>query len=168
MTETTNEEQEVYQAQDTSSPAEAYVSKKKPRYAGFWMRFWAYLADVIIVFSINGILLSPIPLLTGGSDVDISYWTLHGILAAFVFYIYFVVMTKLMGQTVGKMIFGIKVVRSDAKPLTWKDLLFREVIGRFIHKVFFFFSLLYIVVAFNPKKQGIHDMFGNTNVVHLS
>ncbi|MER2060547.1 MAG: RDD family protein, partial [Niallia sp.] len=28
-------------------------------YAGFWMRFWAYLADIIIVSSVNRILIYP-------------------------------------------------------------------------------------------------------------
>lgn len=138
------------------------------RYAGFWMRFWAYITDVVIVFSINGIILSPLLLFNKGEPMTISFWTVNGILASILFYVYFVLMTRFLGQTLGKIIFGLKVIRTDHEPLKWSDLLFREVIGRFIHKVFFFCSLLYLVVAFHPKKQGIHDLFGNTNVIHVN
>ncbi|GAA0595472.1 hypothetical protein GCM10009001_09480 [Virgibacillus siamensis] len=134
-------------------------------YAGFWMRFWAYLADLIIVFSINGILLLPFKFINGGEAIDVGFWTVAGSLGAVVFYLYFLLMTKWFGQTLGKMIFGLRVVRSDEGPLGWSDLLFREVVGRFIYRVFFILSILYFVVAFTPQKQGIHDMIGSTRVV---
>ncbi|WP_163538693.1 RDD family protein [Gracilibacillus sp. YIM 98692] len=135
------------------------------RYAGFWMRFWAYLADLIIVFSINGILLIPFHFINDGARMDIGFWTVTGILSSIVLYLYFLFMTKWFNQTLGKMIFGLKVIRQDAEPLKWSDLLFREVIGRFIHRVFFITVFLYIVIAFTEQKQGIHDMIGNTRVV---
>lgn len=138
----------------------------KPRYAGFWMRFWAFLTDLIVVFSINGLLLFPLKFINNGV-IDVGFWTLNGILSGIVFYIYFLLMTKYFGQTLGKMLFGLRVIRSDSEPLRWSDLLFREVIGRFIYKVMSMLILLYIVVAFTPEKQGIHDMFGDTRVVHV-
>lgn len=141
---------------------------KNYRYAGFWMRVWAYLADVFIIFSINGILLSPLKFINEGYDISVlNFWTLSGILAALVFYIYFLLMTKLFGQTLGKMIFGLKVIREDGEVLQWSDLFFREVIGRFIQNVGFL-KLLYLVVAFTDQKQGIHDMFGHTRVIHVN
>ncbi|MBP1947439.1 RDD family protein [Virgibacillus litoralis] len=135
------------------------------RYAGFWMRFWAYIADLLIVFSINGILLTPFKFINDGAGIDIGFWTMAGIVSVIVLYLYFLLMTKYFGQTLGKMIFGLRVIREDAQPLEWKDLLFREVVGRFIHRVFFFTGLLYLFVAFGGEKQGIHDMIGNTRVV---
>ncbi|SHN10604.1 RDD family protein [Gracilibacillus kekensis] len=135
------------------------------RYAGFWMRFWAYLADLIIVFSVNGILLVPFHFIDNGFQVDIGFWTVTGIISSIVFYLYFLLMTKFYHQTLGKMIFGLKVIREDSQSLKWSDLLFREVIGRFIHRVFFIASFLYLFVAFTSQKQGLHDMIGNTRVV---
>lgn len=142
-------------------------SEMTDRFAGFWMRFWAFLADLLIIFSINGILLSPLRFMNEGLDIYISVWTVHGIMAAIVFYLYFLIMTKKLGQTIGKMIFGLRVIRADHKPLQWTDLLFREVITRFIYKTFFFLNLLYLIVAFNKEKKGFHDMVGNTRVVHV-
>jgi len=134
--------------------------------AGFWMRFWAYTVDLIIVWSVNGILLSPLKFLNNGAPIDIGLWTLAGVLGTIILYLYFVVMTKFYGQTIGKMIFGLKVVRKDFDTLTWSDLLFREVVGRFLYRVISVLTLLYIVIAFDPIKQGIHDMIGDTRVIH--
>lgn len=141
--------------------------KTSDRFAGFWMRFWAFSADLLIIFSINGILLSPLRLINEGTDIYISIWTIHGITGAIVFYLYFLILTKKLGQTMGKMIFGLRVIRADHKPLQWSDLVFREVITRFIYKTFFFLNLLYLIVAFNKEKKGFHDMVGNTRVVHV-
>src|SRR5690625_1528776 len=84
------------------------VTIYKDRPAGFWMRFWAFLADLLIVFSINGILLSPLKLISGGESLTISAWTWKGILGGIVFYLYFLLMTKYFNQTMGKMIFGLR------------------------------------------------------------
>lgn len=153
--------------QPQSSNQQTYISHDRP--AGFWMRFWAYITDIIIVFSINGIVLKIVNMVNA-DQITISVWTIGGIVSAIVFYIYFLLMTKFYGQTLGKMIFGLKVIPNerDDGPLEWDDLLYREVIGRFIYKSFFILNVLYIVVAFNKEKQGIHDMFGDTRVVHTN
>lgn len=158
---TTLEESPLYGQDNTSNVV------YRDRLAGFWMRFWAFLADLIIIFSINGILLSPLKVINEGIGINIGIWTLSGLMGGIVFYLYFLLMTKYLGQTMGKMIFGLRVIRTDKEPLQWSDLFFREVIGRFIYKAFFFLNLLYFIVAFNKNKQGIHDMFASTTVVHI-
>lgn len=154
-----SEEQAVYTTSD-NPPIHNH-------YAGFWMRFWAYLADVIVIFSINGILLIPFQFINEGKAIDIGFWTLAGIISGVVYYLYFLLMTRYFSQTLGKMIMGIKVIRADYQPLRWGDLLFREVVGRFIQRVFLITMVLYLVVAFNTDKQGIHDMIGKTKVVFV-
>ncbi|MEN2767815.1 RDD family protein [Ornithinibacillus xuwenensis] len=142
---------------------ETVVSNK--RYAGFWMRFWAYFIDLLVIFSINGILLSPFKFMNEGIAITVGFWTITGIVGSVVFYTYFLLMTKFFGQTLGKMILGIKVVREDDQPLKWSDLIFREFIGRFIYRVFSILLVLYIIVGFTDEKQGLHDMIGSTRVV---
>ena len=133
------------------------------RYAGFWMRFWAYMVDVLVTSSISTILLNPFSALDTASPLG---WTYTGIIAVLIFFIYFVLMTKYFGQTLGKMIFGLKVMRKDGTPLTWNDVLFREVIGRFFYRVFGIAKILYLIIAFDKQKRGIHDMIADTIVVH--
>ncbi|WP_047979813.1 RDD family protein [Ornithinibacillus contaminans] len=135
------------------------------RYAGFWMRFWAYSMDLVVIFSLNGILLSPFKFVNEGLAVSVGFWTVTGIIGAIIYYAYFLFMTKYFGQTIGKMIIGIKVIREDDQPLKWSDLLFRELIGRFIYQVFSFLAVLYIIVGFTDEKQGLHDMIGSTRVI---
>ncbi|WP_449537254.1 RDD family protein [Ferdinandcohnia sp. Marseille-Q9671] len=133
------------------------------RYAGFWMRFWAYLLDLLVIGSINRILIYPA---FRALDIPLSkaeIFSAASISTAAVFYLYFILMTKFFRQTLGKMIFGIKVISLDKPNLSWQTVLFREFIGRYISKLFF---IGYILVAFLPKKQGIHDLFSDTTVVH--
>ncbi len=139
------------------------VEKAEYRYAGFWMRFWAYLLDLVVIASVNGILVYPIFRALDIKISDPSIFAPVSITTAVIFYGYFVLMTKFFGQTLGKMVFGLKVISLEAKKLSWSTIMFREWIGRFISGSIL---ILYIVVAFLPKRQGIHDLFADTTVVH--
>ncbi|PSL43629.1 putative RDD family membrane protein YckC [Salsuginibacillus halophilus] len=156
--------------EETSRAAEASEAPAKPlprteTYAGFWMRFWAYLLDLVVVAGVNGLLISPFFIFTDASVSLFGIFGLQAVLTSLVLYVYFVLMTKLRGQTLGKMVFGLRVARVDKTPLTWSSVLFREVIGRFIHRFLFITNLLYIAVAFTPQKQGVHDIFADTCVL---
>jgi uncharacterized RDD family membrane protein YckC len=133
------------------------------RYAGFWMRFWAYLMDIIIIGSLNRLLVFPIFRALGLPLAESEMFAPAAVATAIVFYLYFVLMTKYFGQTLGKMIFGLKVVSLKGEKLSWGTVLFREWIGRFISITL---VIAYVVVAFLPKKQGLHDLFADTAVVH--
>jgi len=136
------------------------------RYAGFWIRFWAYIVDVIIIFSVKGLFLSPLAFLNDGVPYEIGFWTLNGILGGIIYFAYFALMTRYFQQTAGKMIFGLKVISTDNKKPVWSDIFFREVVGRFIYNLFTVLKLLYIIVGFTKYKQGIHDYIGNTYVIY--
>lgn len=135
------------------------------RFAGFWMRFWAYLLDLIVIGSINRMIINPVFRALDISLYESNMLAPMSIATAITFYAYFVLMTKYFGQTLGKMVFGLRVVNLDGSSLTWNTVLFRELIGRYISVSIF---VLYIIVAFLPKKQGIHDLFVDTSVIHKS
>ncbi|MGM0843947.1 MAG: RDD family protein [Bacillota bacterium] len=126
------------------------------------MRFWAYLLDLIVISSIGRLIVYPIFRAMDLSLMKDDMFAPISILSAIIFYGYFVLMTRYFGQTLGKMAFGLKVIELDGKPLQWNTILFRELIGRFISASFI---VLYIVVAFTNKKQGIHDLFADTTVI---
>lgn len=141
------------------------VNYFKPKLAGFWIRFWAYMIDLIVLASLGGLVVKPVFRVVG---IDVtnppfillsSYKVTMLVIALF----YFLLMTKYLKQTIGKMILGIKVVSKNEAPLTWSALFFREVIGRFISKLLVF---PYVLVAFMPKKEALHDLFADTYVVH--
>jgi uncharacterized RDD family membrane protein YckC len=133
------------------------------RFAGFWMRFWAYLLDLVVIGSIERLLINPIFRGLGIELHDSSMFAPISIVTAIIFYAYFVLMTKFFGQTLGKMVFGLKVIDLKGKKLSWGTILFREWIGRFISTTVW---ITYAVVAFLPKKQGLHDLFADTTVIH--
>ncbi|ALF11817.1 RDD family protein [Parageobacillus thermoglucosidasius] len=134
------------------------------RYAGFWMRFWAYLLDLLVVGSINRLLVFPLFHLLDISVERTSMFAPATIATTVTFYAYFVLMTKFFQQTLGKMVFGMKVIDESGKPLTWTTVLFREVIGKFIAKTILFIGFLF--VAFSEKKKGMHDQFADTLVIY--
>ncbi|WP_042345322.1 RDD family protein [Bacillus massiliigorillae] len=132
-------------------------------FAGFWMRFWAYIVDLIVISSINRMIVKP---LFAALDVSpysgIAIFSPYNIGYAVVFFLYFVLMTKFFKQTLGKMVFGLKVVSLKQDSLTWSTIVFREFIGRFISKTVW---ITYALVGILPKKQGLHDLFADTTVV---
>lgn len=131
--------------------------------AGFWMRLWAYLIDLLVIGAITSIVVKPVFYLLDVTREEYIWYAPYTIASAVVFYGYFVLMTKLVGQTVGKMIFGLRVIADNGKPLTWGAVLFREWIGRFISVKTIVF---YLLVAVVPNNKGLHDLIADTVVVH--
>lgn len=152
--------QENIEASDDREEREELVAF---RYAGFWMRFWAYLLDLVVIGSVNRLIIYPTFRAMDLSLIDNHPFAPIAIATALSFYLYFVLMTKYFGQTLGKMAFGLKVVQLNGESLSWGTILFREWIGRFISATI---MIAYVVVAFLPKKQGLHDLFADTSVVH--
>lgn len=146
----------------TAPPAS--VEESSVRYAGFWMRFWAYIVDVIVIASLNGILITPFVKWLEIPPGEPGFLPIQGVLTGIVFYAYFILMTKFLSQTLGKMLFGLTVRREKKEDLTWGTVIFREGIGRFISKTILFVG--YIMVGFTKQKKGLHDIFADTIVVH--
>jgi uncharacterized RDD family membrane protein YckC len=134
------------------------------RFAGFWMRFWAYLLDLIVIGSIERLIINPLFRIFEIPLMEFNMFAPISIASAIIFYLYFVLMTKYFHQTLGKMVFGLRVVDLKSEKLSWGTILFREWIGRFISATI---VVGYIVVAFLPKKQGLHDLFTDTSVIHV-
>lgn len=131
--------------------------------AGFWVRFWAFVLDGLVISAIIGIAVNPIFYLMDWSLSESVWYAPISIISAVLYYCYFVLMTKFFGQTLGKMALGLRVVSLKQDKLQWSDVLFREWIGRLISNIF---TPLYILVAILPDNQGIHDYFAETTVVH--
>jgi uncharacterized RDD family membrane protein YckC len=159
LNQTEQDDDQMEQLKTTHEPEPSSI-----RYAGFWMRFWAYLLDLIIVGSIERLIVNPLFRVLEIPLVEFNMFAPISIASAVIFYLYFVLMTKYFNQTLGKMVFGIKVIDLKNDKLTWGTILFREWIGRFISATV---VIGYIIVAFLPKKQGLHDLFTDTSVIHV-
>ncbi|MFN3940762.1 MAG: RDD family protein, partial [Chitinophagales bacterium] len=124
------------------------------KYAGFTVRFFAHLIDIIAI----GIARSIMALVFGFSiwepRVDIIWFgSIFGL-------VYFVVMESSKYQgTIGKMVLNLKVIDAEGNRLTASKSLIRN-----LSKIISAFILLigFIMVAFNEKKRGLHDMIAGT------
>lgn len=147
-------------------------------YAGFWLRFVAYLIDGIISCFAFVILLIPLFVLTGAgaalgkiiSDGDIGddlgAFLGAGFLLGFfgiilvVSWLYYALSESSSWQaTPGKKILNLKVTDLTGQPIT-----FARASGRYFAKIITSMIPLaigYIMAGFTEKKQAIHDMIAS-------
>lgn len=126
--------------------------------AGFWQRMVALLIDLIIASGFSSIFTSPVMALMGKSTGPVV-----AVVAGFFSLLYFVLSTKITnGQTLGKMILGLRVIHPKEETLSWTTVIIREGFGRFIQNKFI---PIYLVTAFTPQKQHLVDLLCDTYVV---
>lgn len=138
--------------------------------AGFWIRGAAAFVDSLIVGSLQGgivfLFAGLIGLIQGGYESE-SLWMacLAWLLGSAVGIVYYVYFTAFGGQTPGKMALRIKVIRTDGSPLSLGRALYRETLCKFVSGIIL--GIGYLLVAFDEKKQGLHDRMADTYVVRL-
>lgn len=131
-------------------------------YIGFWLRIFAFSIDLLVIWSINRLIVQSLFLVLRYplSEESFSAFSLSKLA---VYLLYFIVSTKWTnGQTIGKIIFGIRVVSFKEEKLSWGTVLIRECFGRYILKIFPF---IYLMVLFTHEKQHLADFFSDTAVV---
>lgn len=151
--------------QATGNGGHERLEKYQPKLAGFWVRFWAYSIDLIVLYAISGLIIKPVFRASGLTISNPSFllFSPYKITILIMLLVYFAIMTKYFQQTVGKMIMGIRVVPQEGRQLTWNAVIFREIVGRFISKTLL---IPYLLVIFMPKKESLHDLFADTYVVY--
>lgn len=130
-------------------------------YGSFNKRFIAYLVDILLINSISSVFFRIYGLL-GWMDSGANFGLFNGTSVA-LYFAYFILMTKFTnGQTIGKMIMGLRVVMLGHEELTWGDVLTRELIGRYIQKQLLF---LYLLVFVTKRKETAADLITDTVVI---
>lgn len=128
------------------------------RYAGFWVRVGAYIIDLIILGVVQGIIGSTLI-----SDIDpmqFDYFGIGGLIAI----LYYSLMESSEKQaTIGKIALNLKVGDMNGNRIS-----FMNALGRYLAKILSALILLigFIMVAFDNKRQGLHDKLANTVVYH--
>jgi len=151
------------------------------RYAGFWLRFVAYLIDDIIM-GIAGFLIS-LPFIGGiifsaigiGDDPESTenivkgvtgiLGSVFGLIVVIVIagWLYFALMESSKKQaTLGKMALGLRVTDLEGNPIS-----FARATGRYFGKIISGMILYigYILAGLTEKKQALHDMIAGCLVV---
>ncbi len=141
------------------------VLADKPK-AGFWLRLVAIMIDGFLVFLIQvafGILLAFAS--NGGFSWDDSTSTLLQVFSTVISLFYWIFFTGNCGQTPGKMLLRIQVIRVDGTNLGYGKAFYREVVGKFLSGIIF--AIGYLMAAFDDQKQGLHDRMAKTYVIKL-
>ncbi len=120
----------------------------------------ASIGNRFIALFIDGIVLAVIGFvlgaLTGRSELGGFATFIVGVIYQWYF------LTTQNGQTPGKRVMGIRVVKVNGQPLTAADVIIRY-IGYYINSVVF--ALGWIWAFFDSNKQGWHDKLAGTYVV---
>jgi len=133
--------------------------------AGFWVRAIALFFDGIILAIGGGLVGGILGFALALSVGDVSGFTpLFNILGFVIGAGYYIWMQGSCGQTFGKMLVGVKVIKINDEPLSYGTAVLRY-IGRTVNAFTLFLG--YIVVVFNRKKRGLHDFIGGTKVIYV-
>jgi uncharacterized RDD family membrane protein YckC len=147
-------------------------------YGGFWRRAMAFSIDKIILFFTSlfilfiGALALSIGFLSQYRDmlperfeeITITFSLIYLLMTVFISMCYFIYFHGAAGQTPGKMIFGLKVVQSTGKQMTF-GLAFLRWVGYIISAIVFYLGFIWI--AFDAKKRGWHDKIAGTVVIRV-
>lgn len=140
-------------------------------FAGFWVRFAAFLIDSVVVFA--GLLVVRIFLMAGTWIVGGKFlnaeilfrFTVKDILFYLFQSMYFILLTYYTGTTLGKRALNLLVVSSDenARP-SLTDIIYRETVGRFLSGLFLCAG--YIMAGVDKEKCALHDFLCDTRVIY--
>jgi uncharacterized RDD family membrane protein YckC len=84
--------------------------------------------------------------------------------AVLLYYAYMIYLTGSKGQTLGKMAFGIKVVKTDTDETPgYFSAFLREVVGKFLSSLVLLLGYLWMI--WDSRKQTWHDKIAGTVVV---
>ena len=143
---------------------------------GFWIRFAAFVADWVIAYVVAALLAVVLGISLTTGEVDTAamedFSTLienfnYDFLLLFcgISVLHGIVLTAFRGQTLGKMLLRIQVVDADGNIPSWQKIALRELLRGVILLALFPLGLIYVWVALDARKRGLHDYLGGSYVV---
>ncbi|MEW6440977.1 MAG: RDD family protein [bacterium] len=144
-------------------------------FAGFWIRVVAYVIDSAILFLVMALLFAVgVFGYTKGSATHpfehFSSWRFEGPWNAFNLFAFILMMAYFTyflgktGQTPGKKICGLRVIRTDGGNVSYAQAALRT-LGYYINQLTLFIGFLWVAV--DPRKQGLHDKIAGTLEIRL-
>ena len=139
--------------------------------AGFWIRLAAWIGDML--FLILPVFISAIvvwaTVILGGwlggeiNDQVKAFAAMSGAAIVIVSgFLYFTLFVGAFGQTPGKMLFRLRIVRVNDLEMTYGRAVLRSLCWILS---LLLFSVGFLMIAFNRQKQGLHDMLAGTYVI---
>jgi uncharacterized RDD family membrane protein YckC len=147
-------------------------------YAGFWLRFVAFIIDSLLLYFVGMILFLPFAASTGMGmrgmmtgrppDAQALFPMIHAMLRLTLLrtvlnWLYYSLLESSAWQgTLGKKALGLEVTDLDGNRIS-----FGRATGRFFAKIISTIILFigYIMAGFTEKKQALHDILAGTLVI---
>jgi uncharacterized RDD family membrane protein YckC len=158
---------------DPEEVAAAFMAQTNLIYAGFWLRLGAFAIDlVLLVFTaliFGGIAFAANTFVPPHPEslADYLYGALvlmvligSALVAVSTFLLYFPLLEGRFGQTLGKRLLGLRVLKEGGLPIG-----FREAFLRRLSYYFDFLPVDALFIFFNAKRQRAFDIIARTIVV---
>jgi uncharacterized RDD family membrane protein YckC len=139
-------------------------------FAGFWIRFAAYVVDALILTVVNLALMAvagifvPVNVTTGEGDLGsvLLVQVVLMVIQLIVSCAYESWFVGRFGATPGKMACAIQVVRPDGGSVSYG-----RAVGRYFAKMLsgLIFGIGYLMAAFDEEKRALHDRLADTRVI---
>ncbi len=157
------------------SPTEVaaeFMSQMPIKYANFWWRLGAFCVDILLLVLVVAILTPPgillfnlVPQHPVGADwvvgaIILALFTGLALAALGIFLLYFPILEARFGQTVGKRLFGLRVLKENGLPIGYKEA--------FLRRLSFYFEILPVdalFIPFSAKRQRAFDQIAGTVVI---
>jgi uncharacterized RDD family membrane protein YckC len=119
-------------------------SAARVEYAGFWIRGAALLIDAVLI-AVLTVLITPI----APSHAEFTAFAIG--------FVYTVSFWTVSGATPGKMILGLRIIKTDGNEIgKWRSLLRYVALGLCVG---------YLLAILNSKKRALHDYIAGTIVI---
>jgi uncharacterized RDD family membrane protein YckC len=151
-----------------STPVSLNLTIGKP--AGFWVRFFAYVVDLLIIWALCTPLKMGLAMVyTAIPDESFGYmpnfydrgWIIYHV----VLFFYFGWFYAERGASPGKLLMGLRVIEvSRKKKLGYWRTFFRESLGKYISGLPL--ALGYLIAALRSDHKALHDLLFDTQVYH--
>lgn len=152
------------------------VQQPPAAYAGFWLRFVAYVIDEILIGIVAFLAILPFLLMAGVSLVSLDEYdpspvAIFSLLGAYfaavmtaliIKWLYYALMESNRGATLGKMALRLRVTDMSGGRIS-----FGRATGRYFGKILSALplSIGFMMAGWTQQKQALHDILAGTLVV---
>lgn len=161
---------DYYTSMEVINMVEIEIKEKREElpnfvFAGFLSRFIAYILDIIVINSLSKLVRNILSIFLTIENTG-KFFSPYNLIALGIYLAYFTLMTMYNdGQTLGKMVLGLRVVSLTGEKLDKERVIMREVFGRFI---LYRIKILYLTTLFTEKNQHLGDAISDSGVVKES
>ncbi|MEI7990103.1 MAG: RDD family protein [Chloroflexota bacterium] len=132
-------------------------------YGGFWIRFAAYIVDMVLLYFGSRVFSKAFSELASTSPDPTLYYIFDLITAAIIAWIYFAGCDSSAYQgTIGKQLLGLKIIGRNGNRISFGRATARH-FSQILSGLLLFFG--YLMIGWTKKKRGLHDMIADTYVI---